>query len=78
LGFGLRISEILSTDDRSFGIGTEVDVAVEKAAKSLGERAGKTVTPGQVLLKWAAAKGDISVTTSGKVGLFSCSFGPFM
>lgn len=44
-----------------------MDAAVEQAAKALGDRSGQTVTPGQVLLKWAAQKGDISVTTSGKV-----------
>jgi len=63
---GIKIEAYSPTATLVHYQGTEVDVAVEKAAKSLGERAGKTVTPGQVLLKWAAAKGDISVTTSGK------------
>lgn len=63
---GIKIQAYSPTAPLVHYKGGPVDAVVDDVAKSLGERAGKSVTPGQVLLKWAAQKGDISVTTSSK------------
>lgn len=46
--------------------GTSFDKVLEKATKSLSDRAGTEVQPHQVLLKLAATEGALVVTTSGK------------
>ena len=64
---GIKIQAYSPTAPLVHYKGGPVNAVVDNIAKSLGERAGKSVTPGQVLLKWAAQRGDISVTTSSKV-----------
>lgn len=40
---------------------------LDQVAAAVSKRSGESVTTGQILLKWAAQKGNIIITTSSKV-----------